>query len=217
MVLYILEDSFLLFCSRHLLRNFAYTSQLIRQSLLFIWWFYRQREATHYKACWSRLYAWKIEDLLSNVLWSIHYDLVQNYNTPLSQCDLVICWCVLHTPDLISSDMTGYTLDSTASSWPHQVRFTLPGHLFIHLSFPCCLECNIYPRVCYDYGLMVFLKLTDGGRQFPSLYFGVTNRIKKIFRHHQYFFEARRNRYHLAHIFCVLKIHCCHITQLLNF
>ena len=65
-------------------------------------------------------------------------DLLQHYNTPLSQswCDLIFCWCVLHTPDLTSPDMTGYTVDSTVGAWTHQVKFTLPGHLFTHLGFP---------------------------------------------------------------------------------
>ena len=43
----------------------------IYQRLLFLWLFYRHREATHWKACWSVLYAWKIEHILSKVLWSI--------------------------------------------------------------------------------------------------------------------------------------------------
>ena len=51
-------------------------------------------------------------------------------------CDIVICWCVLHTPDLASPDMTGYTVDATAGAWPHQLKFTLPGHILTHLGFP---------------------------------------------------------------------------------
>ena len=34
-----------------------------------------------------------------------------------------------------------------AVAWPHQVKFTLPGHLFRHLGFPefpCRLECDNY-------------------------------------------------------------------------
>ena len=41
----------------------------------------------------------------------------------------------LHTHDLTSSDMTGY---STTDAWPHQVNCTLPGHLITHLAFPEC-------------------------------------------------------------------------------
>ena len=44
-------------------------------------------------------------------------------------CDLVLCWSVLHASDLTSPDMTGYSLDSTAGSWPEQVKF--PG-IFLH-------------------------------------------------------------------------------------
>ena len=32
--------------------------------------------------------------------------------------------------------MAGYTLDTTAGARPHQVKFTLLGHLFAHLGFP---------------------------------------------------------------------------------
>ena len=49
--------------------------------------------------------------------------------------------------------------DSTAGAWPMPVKFTLPGHLFSHLGFPecpCCHECNIYSRLCRDYGQMIF-------------------------------------------------------------
>ena len=63
------------------------------------------------------------------------------------------------TPDLTSPDMTGYTLDSTAGAWPQHVTFTLPRYLFTNLGFPECLYCieyNIYPRLCHDYGLMIF-------------------------------------------------------------
>ena len=49
-------------------------------------------------------------------------------------------------------------------------RFTLLGHLFTYMDFlecPCCLGCNIYSRLCHDYGLFI---LTDDGRLFLSLY-----------------------------------------------
>ena len=55
---------------------------------------------------------------------------------------------IISTPDLTSPDMTSYTLDSTAGAWPHQVKFTLPGHLFTHLGFPecpCCLGVTFIP------------------------------------------------------------------------
>ena len=54
---------------------------------------------------------------------------VQHYNTPLSQflCDLVLCWCVLHTPDLTPPDITGYTLESTAGAWHIRWRLLFPG------------------------------------------------------------------------------------------
>ena len=71
-------------------------------------------------------------------------------------CDLVLCWCVLHTPDLTPPDMTGYTLDSTAGALPHHEKFTLPrlgtySHTWV---FPSVLVCNIYSRLCHDYGFM---------------------------------------------------------------
>ena len=75
-------------------------------------------------------------------------------------CDLVLCCCVLHTPDLTPPDMTDYTLDSTTGAWPHQEK----AH-FLTLGFPecsCCLECNIYSRPCHDNGLML------AQRGFPS-------------------------------------------------
>ena len=89
------------------------------------------------------------------------YGLIQHYNTLLSQflCDLVLCWCVLHTPDLNPPDMNDYTLDSTVGGWQQQEKFTLHRHLFSHLGFSeysCCLESNIYSRLCHDYGLMIF-------------------------------------------------------------
>ena len=48
---------------------------------------------------------------------------------------------------------------STADVLPQQVKFTFPGNLFTHFGFPewpCCLQCNIYSRLCHDYGLMIF-------------------------------------------------------------
>ena len=60
------------------------------------------------------------------------------YTTPLSHfmCDLVLCWFVLHAPDLTSPYMTGYTFDTTAGAWPQQVKFTRPRHIFTYLDFP---------------------------------------------------------------------------------
>ena len=66
--------------------------------------------------------------------------------------------CVTYTGfDLTGYD--GYTLDSTAVAWPQQVTFPLLEHLFTHLGLlecSCCLECNIYSRICNNYGLMIF-------------------------------------------------------------
>ena len=90
-------------------------------------------------------------------------------------CDLVLYWCVLHTPDLTSPDMTGYTLDSMADVWPHHLSCSpICGRLFTHLGFPkwpCCLECNIYSRIRHVNGLMIFDKWMTDGRLFPSSYF----------------------------------------------
>ena len=41
---------------------------------------------------------------------------------------IVLCWCLLHTHDLTSPDMTG--------AWPQHVNFTLPMQLFTYLGFP---------------------------------------------------------------------------------
>ena len=57
--------------------------------------------------------------------------------------------------------------------WPQQLKFTLPGHICIHLGFPecpCRLECNNYSRFRYVYWTNGS-RLTDDGRLFPSLYF----------------------------------------------
>ena len=80
--------------------------------------------------------------------------LLQHYITPHSQfvCDLVLCWYVLH--------YTGYDWLYTwymVGAWPKREKFTIHGHLFTNLRFPkcpCCLECDIYSRLCYVYGLM---------------------------------------------------------------
>ena len=51
-----------------------------------------------------------------------------------------------------------FSVKRYAHSWPQQVKFTLSGHLFTHLGFPefpCCLECDIYSRLCYVYVLMM--------------------------------------------------------------
>ena len=84
----------------------------------------------------SRLYTRK-EDLLSK-MYSRYNDLLQHlqYSPFVIVCDLVIWWCVLHTPDLTPPDMTGCTLDSTAGAWPYKVKFTLPRNLLTHLGFP---------------------------------------------------------------------------------
>ena len=41
----------------------------------------------------------------------------------------------------------------------NQAKFTLHGHQFAHLCFPECLDfyldCNIYSRLCYLYGLLI--------------------------------------------------------------
>ena len=39
-----------------------------------------------------------------------------------------------------------------------QAEFTHPGHRFTYVGFPecpCCLECDIYSRLCYVDGLMI--------------------------------------------------------------
>ena len=64
----------------------------------------------------------------------------------------------LHTPNLTSPDMNGYTLDYTMGAWPQQVEFALLEHLFTRLGFPecsCCHECGIIPVFFYSYELMI--------------------------------------------------------------
>ena len=77
---------------------------------------------------------------------------------------------LLHSPDLTSSDVTRYTLDSTAGVWPHQVNFTLPGYLFIHLGFPECprvvLSVTFIPWVSWLWTNDIWL--TDDRRLYPS-------------------------------------------------
>ena len=43
---------------------------------------------------------------------------------------------VVHTLDMTTQDKTGYTVDSTAGAWPHQLKFTLPGYLITYLVSP---------------------------------------------------------------------------------
>ena len=50
--------------------------------------------------------------------------------------------------------------------------FSLPGHVFIHLGFtecPCCLECDMYSRLCYVYGLMILDKRMADGYFLPYI------------------------------------------------
>ena len=61
---------------------------------------------------------------------------------------ITFCLCVLHTPDLTSPRMTGYTLDCTTGALQHQAKFTLPGHIFTNLC-PCYFECDMFSRFCY--------------------------------------------------------------------
>ena len=79
----------------------------------------------------------KIEKILSKC-YGRFSGLVQHDNTPLSQfCyDLVLCWCVLHTPDLTPPNMTCYTLDSTAGVGPLQVNLFFPGTYLHTWIFP---------------------------------------------------------------------------------
>ena len=58
-------------------------------------------------------------------------------------------------------------------AWPHQMKCTLLGHLFTHLSFSeclCYLKCDIYSRLCFDYepnyfrltGVLAFVTIFKG-------------------------------------------------------
>ena len=52
---------------------------------------------------------------------------------------------MLHTTDLTTPEITGYTLDSTADLWPQKVKFTLPGLIFTYLGFPECPSVTFIP------------------------------------------------------------------------
>ena len=102
------------------------------------------------KACWSRLYAWK--NLHSKVVWSIQlmiYLIIQHYNTSLSQflCAIFLC-CVI---SLHRSDVTGYTLDSTAGPWLTTADEVFPGTYSHTSECPCCLGATFIP------GFVMFL------------------------------------------------------------
>ena len=106
------------------------------------------------------------------MLWSIQWSgTILQYSTSQFLCDLILCWCVLHNPDMTQTDMTGYTLDCTAGSWSQQDKFILPRHLFSHLGFPdspCCLGCNMCSRLVMtwywivDWVMMIDWRMTDG-------------------------------------------------------
>ena len=70
-------------------------------------------------------------------------------------CKINLLWNV----ELQHFQKKTYTLDYTASAWPRQVKFTVPGHIFTYLGFPecpCFLEwCDIYFWLCYVCGLML--------------------------------------------------------------
>ena len=71
--------------------------------------------------------------------------------------------------------MNGCIQDYMTGAWPHKEKFTLPGHLFSHLSFPecpCCLECDLYSRFCYVEWTNA-IRFSDGERLFPSVYLNI--------------------------------------------
>ena len=136
----------------------VYATYKILQSLLFVWWFYRQiHHATHWKACWSRLYAWNIEDLLSKVLWSIQWSITTLQYSPFT----VFVWpnpllmCVAYT----GFDLTGY---DWLYSWLHNGCLATSGeiyssgHLCTQLGFP-----EIPVTFIPDFVIIVDFRMTD--------------------------------------------------------
>ena len=86
-------------------------------------------------------------------------------------CELVLCSCLLHTPDLTSHKLSGYTLDYTAGAWPHEGKFTLLGtysHTWVLPSVRVALSVTFILGLLYlwTYDLI----LTDGKRLIPSLH-----------------------------------------------
>ena len=87
----------------------------------------------------------------------------------------------------------------------HQVKFTLPGHLFTHFGFPecpCCLECNIYSRHCYVYvyGLVILDKRMPHGYFFPNTYYKIHSNLDK---------RVESSNYDCSSICCSLTNHTC--------
>ena len=105
-------------------------------------------------------------------------DLLQHYNTPLSQflSDLVLCLCVSY----IGIDLTGY---DWLYSWSHGGCVSKADEVYLSCATIHTLGfsevpvvswvCNIYSRLCHDYGLND-IWLTDYELLFPSLYMYLT-------------------------------------------
>ena len=56
----------------------------------------------------------------------------KNYENIILPPSLVLCWHMLHIPDLVALEMTGYT----AGAWLQQNKFTLQLHQCSYLGFP---------------------------------------------------------------------------------
>ena len=106
---------------------------------------------------------------VASLLKGVMVDTKSYYNTPLSQfvCDLVLCWCVLHTPDLTSTDVTGYsyTLDFTTRRGHNMWSLTFPG-TWVSPSIRVALS------EIFIVGFVMFMEywFNNSGWLFPSLY-----------------------------------------------
>ena len=100
------------------------------------------------------------------LIGSLTCPLSSNHSIYKHRSSPLLMYVTYRTSDLTQPDMTGYIFDSTAGACPQRVKITLSEHLFTYLGFPecvCCLECNVYSRLCRDYGIMVFdYRMTDG-------------------------------------------------------
>ena len=130
-----------------------FVTHKMQQSLLFVWWFYRQRLPTLVDQGYTltKLKIW------FRTFYGIYNDLLQHYNT------LPFAVFVWPSPLLMCVTST-YTGFDWIYSWFHGMCVATADavyscrHLLAHWGFPerlCCLGCNIFSRLCYVCGLMI--------------------------------------------------------------
>ena len=118
-------------------------NRMICQSLHFVWSFYRRRKTTH--SCLlskGTVHTWQKGryTFKSFTVNTMNYFKINILLPSHVLCDLVLCWCMLHT-----EDMTGNTLVYTTGMWPQQVwlHVTLPGHPFTHFTWVFTNACVV--------------------------------------------------------------------------